>query len=220
MPLFRRRTAAILTTLLLVVSAAPLCADTYRWKDKNGEIHYGESVPPEYADQPYDVINKQGIVIEHIDDPTATVKAEEEKKPEKKEREPLISEEQRQVQSDRLLVIRYSSEDDIQKQLELELAQVGYDKQVISQSLQSTGAAIRSQISQAADKQRAGQEITAEQQSEIDKLYARQAQDKNQLAANQQREERIRARYAEDLERYRFLTSESEEDKQEPADKG
>ena len=142
----RRRTAAILTTLVLVLSAAPLAADTYRWKDKNGEIHYGESVPPEYADQPYDIINKQGIVIKHVDNPAEQVVATEEKKPEKKEREPLISEEERRVQSDRLLVIRYSSEDDIQKQLELELAQVSYDRKIMDQSFESTSTAIRSQV--------------------------------------------------------------------------
>jgi hypothetical protein len=200
--------------------ATPLAADTYRWKDKNGEIHYGESVPPEYADQPYDVINKQGIVIKHVEDPTEEIKAPEEMKAEKKERAPLISEEERRVQSDRLLVIRYASEDDIQNQLELELAQVGYDRKVMSQSVESTSAAIRSQVSQAADKQRAGQPITAEQQAEIDQLYARLEQDRKQLAANKAREEKIRARYAEDLERYRFLTSENEKDGQEPVDNG
>lgn len=203
-----------------MLSVTPLAADTYRWKDKNGEIHYGEAVPPEYADQPYDVINSQGIVIEHVEDPTERVVATEEKKAEKKEREPLISEEERRIQSDRLLVIRYSSEDDIQKQLELELAQVGYDRKVISQSVDSTSAAIRSQVSQAADKQRAGQDITAEQRTEIDQLYARLAQDKKQLTANRQREERIRTRYAADLERYRFLTSENEEAGQAPGDNG
>lgn len=219
-PVHRRGTAAILTTLVLMLSVTPLAADTYRWKDKNGEIHYGEAVPPEYADQPYDVINSQGIVIEHVEDPTERVVATEEKKAEKKEREPLISEEERRIQSDRLLVIRYSSEDDIQKQLELELAQVGYDRKVISQSVDSTSAAIRSQVSQAADKQRAGQDITAEQRTEIDQLYARLAQDKKQLTANRQREERIRTRYAADLERYRFLTSENEEAGQAPGDNG
>jgi len=219
-PSHRRGTAAILTALALFMSATPLAADTYRWKDKNGEIHYGESVPPEYADQPYDVINSQGIVIEHVEDPTEQVVAAEEEKPEKKERAPLISEEERRIQSDRLLVIRYSSEDDIQKQLELELAQVGYDRKVMSQSFESTSSALRSQISQAADKQRAGQPITAEQQAEIDQLYARLDQDKKQLAANKVREEKIRTRYADDLERYRFLTSESEQDGQEPGDKG
>ena len=220
MPSHRRRTVAIIATLVLFVLATPLVADTYRWKDKNGEIHYGESVPPEYADQPYDVINKQGIVIEHVEDPTERVVAPEEEKAEKKERAPLISEEERRIQSDRLLVIRYSSEDDIQNQLELELAQVGYDRKVMSQSVESTSAAIRSQVSQAADKQRAGQPITAEQQAEIDQLYARLEQDRKQLAANKAREEKIRVRYAEDLERYRFLTSESEEDGQEPVDNG
>lgn len=219
-PSHRRGTAAILIALFLIMSASPLAADTYRWKDKNGEIHYGEAVPPEYADQPYDVINSQGIVIEHVEDPTAGVAAREEEKAEKKERAPLISEEERRIQSDRLLVIRYSSEDDIQKQLELELAQVGYDRKVMSQSFESTRAAIRSQVSQAADKQRAGQPITAEQQAEIDKLYARLDQDKKQLAANKVREEKIRTRYAEDLERYRFLTTESEGDGQETVDNG
>jgi len=216
----RRRTAAILTTLILVLSLPPLAADTYRWKDKNGEIHYGESVPPEYADQPYDVINNQGIVIEHVEDPTVKAAAPVQEKPEKEERAPLISEEERRIQSDRLLVIRYSSEDDIQKQLELELAQVGYDKKVVTQSYESTTAALRSQVSQAADRQRAGQAVTAEQQAEIDQLYARLDQDKKQLAANKVREEKIRTRYANDLERYRFLTSENEGELQEPGDKG
>jgi len=219
-PSHRRRTVAIIATLVLFVLATPLAADTYRWKDKNGEIHYGESVPPEYADQPYDVINKQGIVIRHVEDPTEQIEAPEETKTEKKERAPLISEEERRIQSDRLLVIRYSSEDDIQNQLELELAQVGYDRKVMVQSVESTSAAIRSQVSQAADKQRAGQPITAEQQAEIDQLYARLEQDRKQLAANKAREEKIRARYAEDLERYRFLTSENEKDGQEPVDNG
>lgn len=219
-PWRHRKRTVLFAALFLTLSVGPLAADTYRWKDKNGEIHYGESVPPEYADQPYDIINSQGIVIEHVEDPTEQFVTPEETKPKKKERAPLISEEERQIQSDRLLVIRYTSEDDIQKQLELELAQVGYDAKVLSQSLDSTNEAIRSQIVQAADKQRSGQNITAEQQAEIDQLYERLSQDKEQLAANREREERIRARYAADLERYRFLTSENAEEPQEPGDEG
>jgi len=219
-PAYRRGTAAILTALILVLSLSPLSADSYRWKDKNGEIHYGEAVPPEYADQPYDIINSQGIVIEHVEKPADQVEIPEEETQVKKKRAPLISEEERRIQSDRLLVIQYSSEDDIQSQLELELAQVGYDRKLMTQSYESTGVALRNQVSQAADKQRAGQPVTAEQEAEIEKLYARLAQDKKQLAANKVREENIRARYAADLERYRFLTSENEEEAQAPDDKG
>jgi len=211
--------ATLLAAALLSLSVSPLVADTYRWKDKNGEIHYGAAVPAEYANQPYDILNDSGMVIEHVEDTTVTVEAMAEKKATKKEREPLISEEERQVQSDRLLVIRYSSEEEIVKALELEIAQLGYDNKVIKQSSESTAIAIRSQISQAADQQRAGQQISAEQEKEISQLYARYAQDEKRKAAMSDREEKIRARYQAELERYRYLTSDSEED-QEPTDQG
>jgi Domain of unknown function (DUF4124) len=213
-------TIALLAAVVLLLSVTPLAADTYRWKDKDGKTHYGEAVPAEYADQPYDVLNNQGIVIRHVEDTTASVDAMSEEEPKKKEREPLISAEERQVQTDRLLIVRYSSEEEITKALDLELAQLSYDTKVINQSLESTKEAIRSQISQAADQQRAGQQISAEQQQQIEQLYARRAGDEKQQAAMQARQERIRARYAAELERFRFLTSGSAEDQPEPGDKG
>jgi hypothetical protein len=218
------RTGAGITALLaagiLSLAVTSLAADTYRWKDKNGEIHYGASVPAEYADQPYDIINNSGMVIDHVEDTSIPVEAIEEKKARKKERAPLISEEERRIQSDRLLVIRYSSEEEILKALDLELAQLGYDNKVINQSFESTASAIRSQISQAANQQRAGQKISAEQEKEIDHLYARHAEDKKKMAAMSDRQEKIRARYQSELERYRYLTTDSEEEDQEPADQG
>ncbi|MGA9573008.1 MAG: DUF4124 domain-containing protein [Lysobacterales bacterium] len=216
----RLLSVAILAAIILVVSVSPLAADTYRWKDKNGEIHYGESVPAEYADQPYDILNNSGMVIEHVEDTSAAVEISVEKKPKKKERGPLISEEERLIQSDRLLVVRYASEEEISKALDLEIAQLGYDSKVVNQSYESTDTAIRSQISQAANQQRAGQKISDDQQKVIDQLYARRAQDERKRASLQKREKQIRARYESDLERYRFLTSGNEEDDQEPTDKG
>ena len=124
----------------------------------------------------------------------------------------MISEEERERQSDRLLVIQYRSEDEILKALELEIAQLGYDTRIINQSYESTNAAIRDQIRQAADQQRANQPISADQQSGIDKLYARRASDeKKRNHAMAGREERIRARYEADLERYRYLTTPDED---------
>ena len=210
---------AVLMAVIISLWVTSLSADTYRWKDKDGNIHYGEAVPAEYADQPYDIINKAGIVIEHIEDTSVPLEVVAEKKGQK-ERAPLISEEQRQFQSDRLLVIRYGSEEEIIKALELEIAQLGYDTKVINQSYKSTTASIRNQISQAANRQRAGQKISAEQEKEISQLYARQAQDAQKKLLMSQREERIRARYQEDLDRYRYLTSEPDDSDQQATDQG
>jgi len=213
------KVVTMLIALIISLSAASLAAETYRWKDKDGKTHYGAAVPAEYADQPYDVLNSAGQVIERIEDTTIPLEVIAAKKI-KKERAPLISEETRQIQSDKLLVIRYSSEEEILNAQELEIAQLGYDTKVIIQSYESATTAIRGEIGKAADQQRAGQEISAETQQKIDQLYARQTQDQHRRAVMANREARIRARYQAEIERYRYLTSENEETDQAPTDQG
>jgi hypothetical protein len=58
----------ILTISLCLIT--PLDADaqsaprqTYKWVDDDGVIHYGDSVPPEYADKQKDVLNEQGVAV-------------------------------------------------------------------------------------------------------------------------------------------------------------
>ena len=199
---------AMLIAVILSLSVTSLAAETYRWKDKDGKTHYGAMVPAEYADQPYDVLNNSGQVIEHVEDTSIPMEVIVEKKI--KKREPLISEETRRIQADRLLVFRYASEEEITTALDLEIAQLGYDTKVINQSYENTIIAIRNEVSQAAKRQRAGQQVTAEQQKEIDRLYARLALDEKKRATMSSREDRIRTRFQEELERYRFLNSDAE----------
>ena len=210
---------AILIAGIIGLSATSVVAESYRWKDKDGKTHYGAAVPAEYRDQPYDILNNAGMVIERVEDTSVPLEVRAEKKI-KKSRAPLISEETRRIQSDKLLVIRYSSEEDILKAQELEISQLGYDKKVINQSYESATTAIRSQISQAADQQRAGQQISPEAQTTIDQLYARQAKDEKRRAVMANRETQIRLRYQAEIERYRFLTTDSEETDQTPPDQG
>ena len=218
----RPGTASRITTVLVAIIfgffVTSLAADTYRWKDKEGKVHYGSSVPAEYADQPYDILNNAGIVIEHIEDTSIPMEVIEEKKT--LERQPLISDEVRQKQSDGLLIIQYSSEQDIIKELELELAQLGYDSRLIDQSYESTGTAIRDQIRQAADRQRSGQKISKEQQENIARLYSRRVRDEQRKSNIITREASIRARFKKDLDRYRILTSGDKETDEETPDQG
>ena len=218
-PVSRPKILAILIAGIIGLSATSLAADSYRWKDKDGKTHYGAAVPAEYRDQPYDILNNAGMVIEHVEDTTIPVEVIAAKKI-KKGREPLISEETRRIQADKLLVIRYSSEEEILKAQELEISQLGYDLKVINQSYKSTATAIRSQVKQAAYQQRAGQKISPETQKKIDQLYARQAQDKKRRTVMTNRETQIRLRYQAEIERYHYLTTESEETDQASTDQG
>jgi hypothetical protein len=39
---------------------------SFSWVDKNGERHYGDSVPPEYAQSERRVLNNQGVEVQHV----------------------------------------------------------------------------------------------------------------------------------------------------------
>jgi len=210
------RIVAILIAGIISLSVSSLAADTYRWKDKDGKVHYGAAVPAEYAEQPYDILNKAGMVIEHVEDTSVPIEVRVEK--EIQGRQPLISDEERLRQTDRLLVIQYRSEEEINNARDLQIDQLGYDSKIINQSYDSTNNAVRDQIRQAADQQRANQQISEDQQKGIDKLYARLARDEKKRARMEQREKRIRDRFQADLERYRFLTSAAGTDEEQGTD--
>ena len=218
-PLAGRGIVTLLVAGLLGLAASPLAAETYRWKDKNGEVHYGAAVPAEYADQPYDILNDAGLVIERVEDTSVPMEVIEEQK-EKKKRQPLISEEIRREQADKLLVLQYDSEEDITRALEMEVSQLGYDSRLIDQSFESTAKAIRDQIRVAADQQRANMPVNEEQKKEIAALYLRRKQDEKRLKAIAERERNIRERFQAKLERYRFLTSKNKSPEPEQADQG
>ncbi len=62
-------TRILLPSLMLALLAGVADAQSgsdkklYRWVDKNGQVHYGDSVPPEYAEQDREVLNRQGVPV-------------------------------------------------------------------------------------------------------------------------------------------------------------
>ena len=62
----RKQLALILLTALalpLATYAQTKGPKTYKWVDKDGKIHYGDSVPPEYANLDRDVLNSHGVTV-------------------------------------------------------------------------------------------------------------------------------------------------------------
>ena len=59
--------SVILCVLLPLSAAAQQDRGTYKWEDEEGVIHYGDSIPPEYADKPKQRLNDQGVAVEHLE---------------------------------------------------------------------------------------------------------------------------------------------------------
>lgn len=196
--------------------AAPAgAAEVYRWVDENGEVHYSESLPPDYKDRGHDVLNRDGLVIE--EDQTLTPEPPPEVPPEEAPQElprdasglprpkALYSEAEMQQRMDNFLMLRYESEQEIVDAMNVEIKQLNYDRRLLEGSRTSTEAAYRGHVRVAAERQRAGQAVDADTAREIRKLRKALATNGQSLAGLQQREETIRSEFGKQLDRYREL---------------
>jgi hypothetical protein len=95
---------ALLLALIAGVADAQSGKKVYRWVDKNGQVHYGDSIPAEYAEQDREVLNRQGVTVGReegtITPAEAAAKAVQEK---------AAREEQKRKLRDRVLLQTYQS---------------------------------------------------------------------------------------------------------------
>jgi hypothetical protein len=56
----------IVLCLLVPLAASGQPRATYSWVDDEGITHYGDSVPPEFADKPKEVLNDQGVMVRQL----------------------------------------------------------------------------------------------------------------------------------------------------------
>src|SRR5258708_25055920 len=88
--------------------------DRYKWKDAEGNLHYDDVLPPEAVQLGYDVVNKSGLVLKHVDPPKTPeqLKAEHEAAA-KQAAEKKSNEEQRK--HDQQLLAAYPTEQDLSR---------------------------------------------------------------------------------------------------------
>ncbi len=59
------RAALLALTLLGLCAGTASAQSLYKWKDDQGVMHYGDSIPPQYAQKESTTLNKQGVAIGH-----------------------------------------------------------------------------------------------------------------------------------------------------------
>ena len=110
-----------------------------------------------------------------------------------------------QQRLDNFLLLRYDSEQEIEDAMNVEIKQLNYDRRLLETSRQSTSEAYRGQIRQAAERQRAGQEVSADVDREISDLQDKLTENLVALEGLQKREDEIKDEFKKQLDRYRYL---------------
>jgi len=194
----------------------------YRWVDEKGNVHYSETLPPDFKDKKADVLDDQGLTretnISLVPPPPKPVKKEPEKgalptdKSGMKRPDPLYSETEMQKQKDALLVLRYRSEEEIMDAQEVEVRQLAYDSNLLTTSRKSLEASYNDNLLELADRQRAGVEIPPEELKAIENLKRKIALNAQDMHDIQVRELAIQEKFTADLERYRYLVGKAAEE--------
>jgi Domain of unknown function (DUF4124) len=128
-----RNAAWIVAPVLLLTAAGWASADKnsgrrlYKWVDAQGISHYGDHIPPEFANQEHEVFNSKGVQVEHLD---------AQKTPE----QALIEDQKKQAAEDlknrdKNLLITYTSVQEIERLRDQRLALLADQMRVTSQFL-------------------------------------------------------------------------------------
>ena len=80
----------------------------YKWTDEDGNVHFGDSIPPQYAEQPKQVLNDQGVTVGRLEGR----KTEQELDAERTARETAAAREQQRM-ADEALLATYVTVDEI-----------------------------------------------------------------------------------------------------------
>jgi hypothetical protein len=184
--------ALILCAVFSVTAEAKL----YKWVDEKGETHYGEVIPPEYADKNRVQFDDKGRVIKEKQPEGETNKTAEQK---------AVLEQRRK---DKALLNTYSNEKEIDLARDRNLQQVEArinSIHLLQQSAQESLDNFRKE----ANAITAGKQIPASLQADIAAAENKVAKLKQELDAANEKAASVKANFEADKMRFRELTGSS-----------
>jgi Domain of unknown function (DUF4124) len=209
MKVLSTRLLLIAAVLALLAGAAVAQTDKqkklYRWVDKNGQVHYGDSVPAEYAEQDREVLNRQGVAVGREE---GTITPEEAAAKAAADR--AARDEQKRKLRDRVLLQTYQSVQELEilrdNRLDLVDAQLTIQEQSLSnlraQRAQIERMAARyAPVNTGADAQPLPEELAADLDRSANDI---ETQESNLVRRREEREN-IRKTFEADIARYKEL---------------
>jgi hypothetical protein len=173
----RRATLWSLGTLFALGAAGAGAEEIYRWVDESGDVHYGNSVPPQYAEQVFGDRHPGA-------DPAAAAEA-------------------KRAEADRVLLRTYGSIEEIEKLRDQRLERLRYQDELTRGYLES----LRGQLAHYEAEAAESPEQRAALEGRIEETRGKIAAFEQKLADSEARQAKTRADFDASIARYRELTA-------------
>lgn len=197
--------------LLLALSLAllPLQAESarlYKWVDEDGNVHYGDKVPPQYSKQERKVLNDQGVQVDTLEAAKTPEQIAEERRLEEIRRE-AERQKARQRAHDRMLLSTFTTEDDMIMTRDGKIAAVESVIGITRGRIEKLEQAIEEDTRRAANLERAGRAVPDDLDERIAGNRERIERYERFIETKQQEQEAIRRQFEADIRRFRELKS-------------
>jgi hypothetical protein len=179
-------------------------AITYRWTDEQGVVHYGDRIPPQYAQKERAVLNSQGVEVRRLD----AQKSPEQAAAEARTQQGAL----RQKQHDAFLITNYTSVKDIEALRDVRLDQLRGQKSFAEQYVESllsrlralqTRAKVFKPYSARPDARRMPDNLAEDLVHTLNELHTQN----NVVSVKNEEETGLKAQFQADIDRYRELHS-------------
>lgn len=182
----------------------PAAAKMYKWVDDKGTTHYGETIPPEYANKDRTELNKAGRVVDKKEVLTPEERrAKELEDARKREDEEAAVEQKRR---DKALLNTYSSVKEIDLARTRNLQQVEARLNSINSQLKMAGDNLAGLQKEADGYTSASKQIPASLQEDLQESQARLTKLKQDMEKSRAEKATVEARYDAEKTRYKELT--------------
>ncbi len=183
----------------------------YRYTNNQGTVVTSSKIPPEYAKKGYKIVSMNGAVLEEV----APELPEAQRK--------LMSQDQlskvEQAEKDKQLMLRYANPGELMQARDRKLAEL--TNKISSE--ESNLIAVRNQTElhqeKAANAERSGKEVPAYLLKKLNELYHDQEIAGEKIAKLKAELEHDTAQYANDIERYEFISNQRLKKQSQPDSK-
>jgi len=194
----------LLCASLWLSMSTPQAGKLYKWVDENGQIRYGDRVPPQYAKRSNETLNKQGVVV----DRKARAKTEEEIAEERRLAAIKAEQERKhreQEHQDRILLDTFTNEDEMILTRDGKIEAIEAVIRVTKSRTEKIKQRLAKQKLRAANLERAGKPVPPKLQQSIRESRRQIRYNSDYVANRRKAQQEIREKFAQDIKRFRKL---------------
>jgi len=194
-------------SVVLLGCAFSAQAKMYKWVDENGQMHFGDRIPPEYVVKAHDELNEHGVKTKHREAAKTPEQKAEERRLAREQKKKALAEKKKQ-QRDRVLLDTYTTERDLIVARDSRLDAVNSQIQLADTIISDSSRKIESMENQVTQIKESNREVPVDLYDRIDSQKQQVAVQTKVMESHKKRSVDIAEQFNGYIERFKVLKAE------------